>query len=525
MQNSHQFEVKSQLNFKSQGIQLDFLAFEFDQSSFNREFLIDYFFRLGFNAFEHTGYNKHKNWVTLLEKSTHKHQIVFRQPNVVRDWRLLHFSGRNAHRFYALVKQNRIDWNVFAGSKLTRLDTAYSHSIKKSEPPIEDYFLEIEKIILESPYQKAQDFKFENNEKGLIIRIGNRKHIHYLRIYKRRENTNLRFEHEFKSKPKLNNLFNLLKSNEFKEFEKESILRFTTHLAQRLPCSYCFTDWVYFIIRPLSTQLFRNQIVEQSLYYQTDYMDSQFNKIVKVKLFDQHGREFDHIVDSLLILQFLRFLEFLRNLDFQTDQLSHNGITANYRVFVFELRTFLETSFTSNSYQMAKLKIFIEILQTQAIIQFFHEKNFKYISAIPLANVAESLEVGQPLIATVWVSEPLFRYKFPFSLPKFSTNTTKLATRVWAYWTQQFATKDIQKVFNLSEFFQNYPAQLNSKQKQVIKNELLKAVEYYSKVQLIDQKFQIIEGQEFKSVEELTLQNISQGFVIYEKINPNLFYS
>jgi hypothetical protein len=100
-----------------------------------------------------------------------------------------------------------------------------------------------------------------------------------------------------------------------------------------------------------------------------------------VKLFDQHGREFDHIVDSLHILQFLRFLEFLRNLDSQTDQLSHNGITANYRVFVFELRTFLETSFTSNSYQMAKLKRFIEILQTQAIIQFFHEKNFKSISS------------------------------------------------------------------------------------------------------------------------------------------------
>ena len=121
---------------------------------------------------------------------------------------------------------------------------------------------------------------------------------------------------------------------------------------------------------------------------------SQFNKIVKVKLFDQHGREFDHIVDSLQILQFLRFLEFLRNLDYQTDQLSYNGITANYRVFVFELRTFLETNFTSNSYQMAKLKRFIEMLQTQAIIQFFHEKNFKSISAIPLANVAESLAVS-----------------------------------------------------------------------------------------------------------------------------------
>ena len=70
MQNSHQFK------FKSQAIQLDFLTFEFDQSSFNRESLIDYFFHLGFNAFEHTGYNKHKNWLTFLEKSTHNNCSV-----------------------------------------------------------------------------------------------------------------------------------------------------------------------------------------------------------------------------------------------------------------------------------------------------------------------------------------------------------------------------------------------------------------------------------------------------------------
>jgi hypothetical protein len=50
---------------------------------------------------------------------------------------------------------------------------------------------------------------------------------------------------------------------------------------------------------------------------------------------------------------------------------------------------------------MAKLKKFIEMLQTQAIRQFFHQNNFKSISTIPLANVSESLEVGQPLLATV----------------------------------------------------------------------------------------------------------------------------
>ena len=79
------------------------------------------------------------------------------------------------------------------------------------------------------------------------MKIGHRKNIHYLQIYKTKHNSDLRFEHEFKSKPRLNNLFKLLKSNGFKEFEKETILRFVTHLGQRLPSQYCFTDWVYFI--------------------------------------------------------------------------------------------------------------------------------------------------------------------------------------------------------------------------------------------------------------------------------------
>ena len=161
------------------------------------------------------------------------------------------------------------------------------------------------------------------------------------------------------------------------------------------------------------------------------------------------------------------------------------------------------------------------MLQTQAIIQFFSEKIFNLWLGYGWAmvgNVSEPV-IEQPLIATVEVSEALFSYKFPFSIPKLSTNSSKLVMRVWAYWTQQFTTPSLQKVFNLSEFFQNYPARLNSKQKQVVRNELLKAVEYYSETQVIDQKFQIIEGQEFKSVEELTFQNISQSFVIYEKIN------
>lgn len=524
--NKNQFEVKSQLNFKSQAIQLDFLAFEFKESNFNREFLIDYFFYLGFNALEHTGQSKNKGWVTLKKRSTNKHQIVFRRPNTTREWHLLHFSGTNARQLYSLAKQNRINWDVFDGSKLTRLDTAHSRPIKAHEPTVEDFFLTTEKKILEH----NKNFIFESNEKGLIMKIDNRKNIHYLRIYKRKHHSDLRFEHEFKSKPKLKNLFKLLKSNQFKKFEKEAICRFTAHLAEKLPSQSCFTDWLYFIIRPLSVKGFRKKMADQSSYYQTDYMDSQLNKTVSVKLFDQHGREFDQIVDSVQILQFLTFLEFLRDLNYETDQLSYNDIKSNYLVFVFELRSFIEKNpisngYKMNAYQLNKIKRFIKMLQSQAVIQFFNEKNFQSICAIPLANVSQSEKVGQPLIATVWVSERLFHYNFPFSLPifsQFSTRPNKLTIIAWAYWNQQFAYKSIEKIFHLPEFFQTYPTKLNGKQKCIIKKELLKIIEYYDKNQLIEKKFQIIGGLEYKSVEKLTSQNISSGFIIYEKINMDL---
>lgn len=527
MTNFEEFELKSQLDFKSQKIQIDFLAFEFSESNFDRELLIQYFIELGFNAFDHYGNNRLKGWVELEIKKNNKYQIVFQKPNFLREWRLLHFSSRHARRFYDLVKQDRIDWRIFHGAKLTRLDTVYIHSIKSTDPAIADFFLEIHKRTNKNTDRKNKIMKCEYTPDGSGIYLGNRRHINYLRIYKEEKTNNLRFEHEFKSKAKLRTFFNLLKSKQFQQFERRSILQLSLQCAQKLPYSYCFTDWVYFIIRPISTQLFRKNISDPGFYYQTDYMISETNKIVTVKLFNQYGEHFEHIVDNLQILQFLRFLEFLRNLQFEVDKLSHNNLVAKYRVYVFELRTFLESSSNCNSYQMSKLKKFIEMLQTQAILQFFHNKSFKSIALIPFANVDQLNKVGAPLIATIWIAEEIFYYDFPFILPDFSTKRTKLSMIVGAYWTQQFAVKDIQKIFNLVDFFNNYPAKLNYKQKQRMKRELLRAVKYYSERQLIDQKFKIIQGEEFKLVLELTESNISEGFVIYEKVNIDInpFYS
>lgn len=534
MQNSNNFEVKSKLDFQSQRIHIHFLAFEFQESRFDRDYLIEYFFSRGFNAFEHNGKDKNKGWQTLKENKKNNWEIVFRRPDSVREWRLVHFSGGNATRLYFLIKEGVVDFSeVFQGSKITRIDVAYAEYLKLFDyGTLKNFFLKTQDVILSGSYEKQQDLKFENNEKGLILRIGCRKRINFLRIYKKKNDLELRFEHELKSHPKLAQVFELLKYSQFQQLEEQLILRFLTHLAPRV--SYCcsYTDWINFIIRPLSSQLFQKKIVHQSSssYYQSDYMDHEI-KTIEVQLFNEDKTSLMHDIDNFHAIQFLLLLKFLKNMEYQKNKfdventITFKRISGEYRVFCFQLRDFMqETSKTSNQYQMHKLKIFFQALQRQVLVTFFCETNFQSIIGLPLVDVTQPLKVGQPIVVTIWVAEELFHYKFPFILPEFSTNRTKLANRVWAYWSQIFTTKDIQKIMDISQFIKDYPSQLNSKQKQTIKKEFLKAVDSYLENQLIEHKFHILEAENkhFQTVEQLTLENINQGFVIYEKLNLNI---
>lgn len=91
------------LDFKSQKLEVDFIAFDF--THFDKDFLIEYFWKLGFNVFDKRGSDKNSTWIALRQKPQNKYFVTFRYPNLKRTWRLLQFSGKNSQVFYQLVQK------------------------------------------------------------------------------------------------------------------------------------------------------------------------------------------------------------------------------------------------------------------------------------------------------------------------------------------------------------------------------------------------------------------------------------
>ena len=77
---------------------------------------------------------------------------------------------------------------------------AYCRFLKLSNNiTVSNFLIKTQKRVLEIP-RKVQ---FESNDIGLILIIGSRKTVNYVRIYQKKHNNYLRFEHEFKSKKKI----------------------------------------------------------------------------------------------------------------------------------------------------------------------------------------------------------------------------------------------------------------------------------------------------------------------------------
>jgi hypothetical protein len=157
----------------------------FDFIHFDKDFLIEYFWNLGFNASDQCGHDKNSTWISLRHKPQNQYSITFRYPNLKRKWCLLHFSGKNAAQFYQLLKEQHIDWTIFSCAILTRFDLAYSRFLKSSDNiTVSDFLIKTQKRVLEIP----RKVRFESNDLGVILKIGSRKSIDYVRIYKKKHN-------------------------------------------------------------------------------------------------------------------------------------------------------------------------------------------------------------------------------------------------------------------------------------------------------------------------------------------------
>ena len=122
--------------------------------------------------------------------------------------------------------------------------------------------------------------------------------------------------------------------------------------------------------------------------------------------------------------------------------------------------------------------------------------------------------------AKIWIAEELFYYTHPFLLPDlFKRKLTKHEFQVQFKVIQVFSSVDIEKSFSIKEFFQNYPSTLTNQQKTKIKKYFIRLIQMFQEYELLDPDYKIISNGKLYDTDQLTSNNISEGFIVYERIS------
>lgn len=222
-------------------------------------------------------------------------------------------------------------------------------------------------------------------------------------------------------------------------------------------------------------------------------------------------------VSNFSFFKLLQFLRYVQNLDYKIDRLG----TTQYRLCEFRVQDFLKHLHPDisgrNYYQLKKVLIFLDELQKNSIIKSFSDKHFRSLVTIPELNVFKS--DSNVWIVRVWVAEELFYYSHPFILPNLRKLKTKFQFEVQFEIIRVFSSVNIEKSFRIKEFLELYPAKISNKQRSDIKKEFIHWVTILRDFDLIENNYKIMKDGWYQPVSELTNSNISDGFLLYEKID------
>ena len=123
-------------------------------------------------------------------------------------------------------------------------------------------------------------------------------------------------------------------------------------------------------------------------------------------------------------------------------------------------------------------------------------------------------------MARVWLLEELFYYDYPFYFPNlFQEKLTKDQLEVRFKFIQVFTSVNIEKVFFVQEFLESYPSVISSQRKNNIKKHFIELVEFFKEHDFIEDSYKIISNENCYSTTRLNTHDISEGFIIYEKLS------
>jgi hypothetical protein len=280
----------------------------------------------------------------------------------------------------------------------------------------------------------------------------------------------------------------LLVENRLEEFEQKLSFYFTLYFAKLLPLQHYHLDWLVIQLRPM-----RRQSCLQS-DFKADYVQSEIKS------------------DSRKFVMLIQFLNYAQHLDFEIKSIDQ----ISYRVVSFRLQDFLRfQNKYNNQYQLTKVKEFFEEIQTGILLTSFSDNYFQSLVAIPLVKFHK---IQKFWVGRVWLAEELFYYRYPFLLPDFFKNKlTKDQFEVRVEVIKIFHSVDITKTFLIQQFLDSYSTVSNQRINKIKKN-FIELVQILQEYDLIESNYKIISNGSFLDTNELNISNISEGFVIYEKI-------
>jgi len=482
--------TQNKFSFESENLVVDYITFKFqDLEDSTKTKIANYLFKIGFNSYQESGKLAKPIKEPIQVNFNNKFEVLFVKDGPYWQGTTLQFSGSNAFVFYAFVQKNLIDWTIFSSGVLSRFDLYYSQTNKRDDKISTREFLENSQRKLN---RRGRNVSLEKNSKGFILKIGNRRSNNYFRVYQGKNS--LKFEHEMKGKF-LQEYHSLLVENRLEEFQQKLSSHFLISFGKLLPLEFSYLDWLVVKLRPIRKQT--------TLQYGLN-SDSIKSEI---------------LMDTRTFVSLIQFLNYAQDLDFKIQYLGSTG----YRKVVFKLRDFLEFQDPSvkpnNRYRLGKIKEFFQQLQAGLYVTSFSDARFQSLVIVPQVEF-KKCPTQKFLIAKVWLVDELFYYNYPFSLPNFfQQKLTKYELEVRFKLFQVFSSVSIEKEIVVQEFFKSYTSILNNQQKTKIKKSFIELVKLLEEHDLIESKYKIFFKGSLYDTQQLTTRNISEGFVIYEKLS------
>ena len=485
---------ENKFNFESESLTVDYITFNFERLNESRKAdLINYFYKLGFNSYETDRKYRNAFDETIKYNSKNLYQIRFIK-NITPHWKgiAVVFPDDSAAYFYKLVKNYQIQWDLFDLGILSRFDLNYLRPLQLDEGYSVTQFLRTSQKEIR---KKRINAKLESSLNQEILKIASRRSSRCARIYT--TNNSLKFEIELR-----NNLIKdcnyLLVAGSFEELESKLVEEYISYFGKLLPFQYSYTDWLAEKLRPSRVNLKRYS--QPTL--RSDYLQIQLQ------------------TEPKKFIMFLKFLQFIMNLDSKTEIFDGDP----YRIVIFRVKDFLDISHScynsqDEHYKMQKTRDFLRGLQQNLFITCFTENYFKSLVTIPKLELYKCKK-SKCWLTRVLLLEELFDYPYPFVYPDlFETESIKFNKDQYLVrfeFIQLFSSKSATKKFYLREFFQQH--HVSNQRIRNMKQIFIESIQQFYQFGLIQPKVKLMSHNYYLNIQDLNTFNISDGFILYEKI-------